>query len=179
MRMNSKELRKVGNEEVAPHADAVVRQPLVLILENVYDTYNIGGLFRLSDALAVSKVYLCGETETPPNNRIHKASCGTYKVVPWEYCETGIEAIEKFRSSTTSQKSMVVAIEQSPNSKPYMEIKPTMPLALVVGNESLGVTKETLDKCDEIAEIPMWGINKSLNVIISAGIVAYHYVANK
>jgi tRNA G18 (ribose-2'-O)-methylase SpoU len=30
--------------------------------------------------------------------------------------------------------------------------------------------------CDQIAEIPMWGVNKSLNVIISLGIVAYHAV---
>jgi len=179
VKMNSKQLRKVAETDGAVHANDVERQQVVLILENIYDTYNIGGLFRLSDALAVSKVYLCGETETPPNNRIHKASCGTYKVVPWEYCETGAEAIEKFRKSTIWQKSMVVAIEQFPNSKIYTEINPIKPLALVLGNESLGVTKETLDKCDEIAEIPMWGINKSLNVIISAGIVAYHYVVNK
>jgi len=32
---------------------------------------------------------------------------------------------------------------------------------------------ETLKLVDQIAEIPMWGINKSLNVIVSAAIVAY------
>lgn len=181
VKMNSKQLRKVAETEGIKHADNLERQPFVLILENIYDTYNIGGLFRLSDALAVSKIYLCGDTETPPNNRIHKASCGTYKVVPWEYCKTAKEAIEKFKSSELCTENcelspFVVAVEQSPISKPYTEIKPSYPLALVVGNESLGVTNETLDSCDAIAEIPMWGINKSLNVIISAGIVSYHYI---
>lgn len=232
MKLDSKQLRKIDSQDIADHANDLVRQPLVFILENIYDTYNIGGLFRLADALSVSKMYLCGDTEIPPNNRIHKASCGTYKVVPWEYCENAKEAIGKFRaefpndegflrdvtcpsatnllneqspransksshkelmqaSLTASEKSpslpvskldnrnLVIAIEQSPTSLPYTQIKPTLPLALVLGNESFGVTKETLGMCDATAEIPMWGINKSLNVIVSAGIVSYHYINRK
>ncbi|MFO0704079.1 MAG: TrmH family RNA methyltransferase [Patescibacteria group bacterium] len=207
IKLNSKELRKVEAESISTHVEKLNRNPVTLILENIYDTYNIGGLFRLADGLAVEKVYLCGETETPPNNRIHKASCGTYKVVPWEYCQTAKEAIEKFRQEYIAnqydhanenkgslhprqsswsrddervvniQSPSVIAIEQASNSKPYTKITPSSPLALVVGNESYGVTKETLDACDAIAEIPMWGINKSLNVIISAGIVSYHYIS--
>ncbi len=229
IRLDSKQLRRIEPHAIAEHAQAVIRQPIVFILENIYDTYNIGGLFRLADGLGASKIYLCGDTEIPPNNRIHKASCGTYKIVPWEYCDTAKEAIAKFRSEypdnggflrdvtcpsdtnsineelpranstsshkastnaslTVSEKSplssntayssknQVIAIEQSPTSLPYTEIKPVFPLALVVGNESFGVTKETLDSCDATAEIPMWGINKSLNVIVSAGIVSYHFM---
>jgi tRNA G18 (ribose-2'-O)-methylase SpoU len=37
---------------------------------------------------------------------------------------------------------------------------------------------ETLALVDEIAEIPMWGINRSLNVIVSAAIVGYHILVN-
>lgn len=92
--MNSKQLRAVDVQDVALDMKSVERNPLVLILENIYDTYNIGGLFRLADGLGITKMYLCGETETPPNNRIHKASCGTYKVVPWEYCTSAQVAIE-------------------------------------------------------------------------------------
>jgi len=51
-----------------------------------------------------------------------------------------------------------------------------MPLALVVGNETYGVTKETLKEVDQIVEIPMWGVNRSLNVIVSAAIVGYHAI---
>jgi len=44
---------------------------------------------------------------------------------------------------------------------------------LIVGNETYGVLPETILLSDYIAEIPMWGINKSLNVIVSAAIVSY------
>ncbi len=179
MKLNSKELRKLDEAVGADAASSVSRAPLVLILENIYDTYNIGGLFRLADGLGVRHMYLCGETTPPPNNRIHKASCGTYKIVPWSYHATASEAIMAFRSLATEEghtSSSVIAIEQSDRSRPYTEIHPSIPLALIVGNETFGVTPETLALCDETAEIPMWGINKSLNVIVSAGIVSYHYI---
>jgi tRNA G18 (ribose-2'-O)-methylase SpoU len=50
-------------------------------------------------------------------------------------------------------------------------------VALMVGNETFGVLPETLALCDEVAELPMWGVNKSLNVIVSAAIAAYHATA--
>ena len=48
-----------------------------------------------------------------------------------------------------------------------------MPAAVVVGHETEGVSKEVLEMADKIVEIPMWGVNKSLNVVVSLGIVLY------
>jgi tRNA G18 (ribose-2'-O)-methylase SpoU len=44
---------------------------------------------------------------------------------------------------------------------------------VVVGHETDGVTKEVLDMADVIVEIPMFGVNKSLNVHVSAAVVLY------
>ncbi len=167
MKLNARELRDVDENEVKEKLKHIKRRPIYFILESIYDTYNIGGLFRLADALTVEKIYLCGETEIPPNSRIKKASIGTYKVVPWEYKKTAGEAIKELKNT------MIVAVEQAKNSIPYTEVDYKLPLALVLGNETSGVTPETLKLVDEIAEIPMWGINKSLNVIVSAAIVSY------
>lgn len=174
MKLNAKQLRDVESHEVEAEAAQLTRNPIYLILENIYDTYNVGGLFRLADALAVEKVYLCGEMEIPPHHKIQKASIGTYKVVPWEYKETTKEAIEDVHAKGVQ----VVAVEQDARSVSYTDISYTFPVALLVGNETYGVLPETLALCDEIAEIPMWGINKSLNVIVSAAIVSY-FVAGK
>ena len=43
----------------------------------------------------------------------------------------------------------------------------------MVGNETYGVSKEVLDISDLIVEIPMWGVNKSLNVMVSCALVLY------
>lgn len=175
MKLNARELRELEEEKATGELKAVKRRPLYLILENIYDTYNIGGLFRLADALAVEKLYLCGETETPPNSRIKKASIGTYKIVPWEYNKTAQKAIEELRRRHVPLRTL--AVEQSAKAVPYTQAHYSLPLALVFGNETYGVTKETLEAVDEIVEIPMWGINKSLNVIVSAAIVGYYAVS--
>src|SRR3989344_3188216 len=176
IRLNSKQLREADQSEVEEHAKKLKRNPIYLILENVYDTYNIGGLFRLADALAVEKIYLCGEMEVPPHHKIAKASVGTYKIVPWEYKETAKEAIDELRKE---QKDIVIiAVEQSETSIPYTEAEYTLPCALLVGNETYGVLPETLKAVDQTVEIPMWGVNKSLNVIVSAAIVGYHAITS-
>ena len=195
MKLNAKELRDIETSSARDHAVTVRRNPIYLILENVYDTYNIGGLFRLADALAIEKIFLCGQMETPPNGRIAKASIGTYKIVPWEYKASAVEVIEELRTITDSrlqiteknlpeirnQKSeiKIIAVEQSKDSKNYAKVDYSLPVALVVGNETFGVSDETLKAVDEIVEIPMWGINKSLNVIVSAAIVAYHIMSKQ
>ena len=77
------------------------------------------------------------------------------------------------RAKREVQKLQVMAIEQSKKSVPYHEAHYTFPIALVVGNETHGVSKEVLELTDQIVEIPMWGVNKSLNVMVSLGIVLF------
>jgi len=191
MKLNAFQLRQLEEERARGIIKEIKRNPIYFILEDIYDTYNIGGLFRLADALAVEKMYLVGETETPPNSRIKKASIGTYKVVPWEYKTTTKEAIESItynvESITCENKGNkkntlpvtrcplhVVAVEQHKNSIPYNKASYHFPLALIFGNESFGVKEETLKLANQIVEIPMYGINRSLNVIVAAAIVSYY-----
>ncbi len=174
MKLGAKELREVDEQRAQEKLKTLKRNPLYLILENVYDTYNVGGLFRLADALAMEKIYLCGEMEIPPNSRIQKASVGTYKIVPWEYKKNVKEAISDLHNSPILTESVqVVAVEQSKKAVNYQKAEYSFPLALIVGNETSGITPKTLKLVDQIVEIPMWGINKSLNVIVSAAIVSY------
>ncbi len=176
MKLNAKELRDVDETDakVAEKLKTLKRRPMYFILENIYDTYNIGGLFRLADALAIEKIYICGQSEIPPNSKIKKASIGTYKVVPWEYKKTAGEAIEELKTANVK----MIAVEQAENSVPYTKADYSSPVALILGNETYGVTPETLKLADQTVEIPMWGINKSLNVIVSAAIVSYWAVGS-
>ena len=141
------------------------------------DTYNIGGIFRLADAVSAKKVFLCGETETPPHTRIKKASINTTEWVDWQYSPSAQSAIDHLRSTIDDIK--IIAIEQDKRSVPYDQIDYKFPIAFVVGHESDGVSKEALEMTDNIVEIPMWGVNKSLNVIVSLGIVVFEAIKNK
>ncbi len=172
MKLNAKELRttKSTPEEFA----RIKKNPIYIILDNVLDTYNIGAIFRLADAVAAEKVIICGESETPPHTRIKKASINTTEWVAWEYRETAKDAIDHLR--LTIDNLQVIAIEQDSRSVRYDKFDYKFPIALVVGHETTGVSPEVLKVADAIVELPMFGVNKSLNVMVSLGIVLYEVV---
>lgn len=167
IRLNAKELRTLPVDEEA--AKAVKKNPVTIILDNVLDTYNVGSIFRLADAIAAEKVILCGQTLTPPNSRIKKASINTTGWVYWEYAASALDAVKQQKT----KGDYIVSVEQDPRSVPFKEAIYSFPLSIVVGNETSGIVKEILDISDQIVELPMWGVNKSLNVMVSLGIVLY------
>ena len=167
LKLNAKELRTTPVDEEA--AKSIKKNPITIILDNILDTYNVGSIFRLADAVAAERVILCGQTLTPPNSRIKKASINTTGWVNWEYAEHTIDAVNKLKSEGVK----IVAVEQDTRSKPFYQVNYEFPLAIVVGNETYGVAKDVLDIADLIVEMPMWGVNKSLNVMVSCGIILY------
>ena len=175
--MNARELRTTPVDLTA--SKKIRKNPITIICDNVLDTYNVGAIFRLADAVAAEKVYLCGATETPPNSKIKKASINTWQWVNWQYAETAIAVIFRLRQYYGGQanaKCQIVAVEQDKRSKPFDKVEYKFPLAVIVGNETYGVSKEILDIADEIVELPMCGVNKSLNVMVSCGIVLYKII---
>ncbi len=171
-RMDSKQLRKI--KPINGEEKKIKRNPIYFVLDNVWDTYNIGSMFRLADAVAAEKIYICGESEYPPSSRIHKAAVGTEEWVPWEKNNSAIQIINQLKSAGVQ----IIAIEQDKRSKPYSLLPSALhlPVALVVGHETTGVSKEVLDLADLIVEIPMFGINKSINVWGSLAIVSYKVI---
>lgn len=169
IKLSARELRTT-----VPDPDVIAsikKNPITIILDNVLDTYNVGSIFRLADAVAAEKVILCGETLTPPNSRIKKASINTWQWVNWHYLPTATDAVAQCKMQNA--KCKVIAVEQDKRSKPFDQVSYEFPLAIVVGHETHGVSKEVLDMADLIVELPMWGINTSLNVMVSCGIILY------
>jgi tRNA G18 (ribose-2'-O)-methylase SpoU len=91
--------------------------------------------------------------------------------VEWEYFPTTLEAIKSIRSQIPGIK--IVAVELAENAVPYTGYKYELPIALLVGHESDGVSAEVMKACDAVVELPMYGINISLNVMVSLAIVLY------
>ena len=73
--------------------------PLTVVLDDVRSMYNIGSVFRTSDAFRVEEVLLCGITATPPHPEIHKTALGGEDSVAWKYFPTALEALDSKVSS--------------------------------------------------------------------------------
>lgn len=172
-KLNSHQLRS-SHEIIAKIGQRNIRRnPIVLVLDNVLDTYNIGSFFRLADAIAAEKIYLCGPVVTPPNIKIHRSSIGTWKWIPWEQVNGVGECLQKLKAEGYN----IIACEQAANSVDYRFAKYKFPLAIIAGSEVNGVGESTLKMCDQIVEIPMYGINRSLNVLIATSIIAFDAIS--
>ena len=170
LKLNAKKLRKTP--PTSDELKAIKRNPIYLILDNVIDTYNIGSIFRLADAIAAEKVFICGkDAEYPPNARIHKAAVGTEEWVQWEKVDEVKQVIQVLQEKGVQ----IIAVEQDSRSTEYkvLSTKVKFPVAIVVGNETTGISKEVLDLADIIVELPQFGINKSFNVWGSAAVIAF------
>lgn len=169
VKLDAKQLRKT--KPTKDNFNEIKRNPIYLVLDDVIDTYNIGSIFRLADAIAAEKVYICGSSEYPPNSRIHKAAVGTEEWVPWEKIENAKMIVKELKQKGVQ----IIAVEQAPNSISFSNLNTLLkfPVAIVVGHETNGVSKKVLDLADKIVELPMFGVNKSLNVWGTAAIIAY------
>lgn len=152
-----------------------------IILDNIRSLENIGSIFRTSDALGVSKIYLCGISGKAPLGETQenflkrkgaiatKTALGAENTVLFEYHKSTLSLIKKLKKI----KIQIVALEQAPKSIYYTKFKPRFPLALILGNEVAGVSKKVLSLCDKVIELPMRGKKESLNVAVSFGIAGY------
>lgn len=147
-------------------------QPIVVVLDHIRSLYNVGSVFRSSDAFRIKLVVLCGITAQPPHPEIHKTALGAEESVCWKYFSRTEDAVEWLRQ----QGYTVLAIEQCEGSTMLQDFqkKPEGKYAIVLGNEVKGVQQQVVDMCDGCLEIPQYGTKHSLNVSVAAGIVLWH-----
>lgn len=146
--------------------------PVAVLLDNVRSMYNVGSIFRTSDAFLISEVILCGITGRPPHPEISKTALGAEESVRWEHAEDAMEKIKEMKCKGWK----ICVLEQAHGSIPLQDfrVEKDTPYLLVVGNEVDGVSQEIVDAADFILEIPQHGIKHSLNVSVSAALALFH-----
>jgi len=166
-KLSMDELNRIGVEEFKQTS----KLPVVVVLDNVRSMNNIGSVFRTCDAFCIEQICLCGITAQPPHKDIEKTALGATQSVNWNYFPTTTEAVNQLKNNQYA----VFAVEQTSGSifLDTFDIQNYPKLALVFGNEVLGVEQEVIDICDGCIEIPQFGTKHSLNIAVSAGIVLW------
>ncbi len=143
----------------------------VLVLDNIRSLYNVGSMFRTADGFGVAGIVLCGYTGTPEQHlsKIGKVALGAEYSVPWEKGGATWRAIERLKKRGYA----VAGLERAEGSMPIASYRRPKKLALVVGNESRGLSPAVRKRLDVMLEIPMAGIKESFNVSVACGIALY------
>jgi len=172
-------MKKLSHEEVGKkrisldEAKNIKRHPIYVMCDNIRSIYNVGSIFRTSDAALIEKLYLTGYTPHPPRLEIEKVALGATNAVPWEHFKNPADALSILKSKGVK----IAALEITQNSRDFSDLKKNdFPLCLVLGNELTGVSSEIIEIADFSIEIPQYGFKHSMNVSVAYGIAVFEMV---
>ena len=151
-------------------ADALgPRHPLHLVLDNVRSAHNTGNLLRAAEAARVTCVHSCGITPASPHPALLKTAMGAAEYVPQTHESSTLKVVRALKAEGVA----VWACETTERSVDLRRAELPKPLALVLGNELIGVDTDVLEECDGVLQIPMFGLKNSLNVATAGTIVMW------
>jgi len=162
----------------AEHSQSGQKFPLNILANDLSSPLNVGSLFRLCDALGVTRLYLCGDTPAPPNSKINKTSRSTEKHVDYQYHENAEQLIASLKKDGVLIVSLeITSSSVAINSKVLIDgVNTNKPVCLIIGAEKNGVSESLLDLSDHTVHIPMYGNNSSMNVVSAASIACYEII---
>ena len=134
----------------------------LIYLDGVSDPGNMGTIIRTALALGYDGVFYSKGSVSPYNEKVVASSKGAIFLIP--VIETELHLLKL--------KYQVIVSALSDNSVTLKEVKPNKNFVLVLGNESHGVSEETLQLADVVCKIPIENID-SLNVAVAGAILMY------
>ena len=137
----------------------------IAVIDGVVDTTNIGAIFRSAAALGIDAVLLTPSSCDPLNRRAVRVSMGSVFLLPWTWLEAPISSLRTLGFRT-------VAMALSDNSVPidHPSLKDEPQLAIVLGTEGDGLSKQVIQETDYVVRIPMWHEVDSLNVAAASAV---------
>lgn len=164
---------------------------LVLVLNNIRSTYNVGAILRTAEGLGVAKVVYAGYTpryddnsllphlRAKLNRQIERSAIGAEKMVAQETASD----LEKWLDAQKEAYWTVVGLEnnlapEEQERRVILDSESEQKLAadkivLVLGEEVNGIPASIREKMDYFLEIPMAGRKESFNVSVAAGIALW------
>ena len=148
--------------------------PLLLILDSIQDTHNVGAILRSADCSGVDGIIITKNNSAPINETVVKTSAGASEHVKITLINNLAQTIDELK-----QKGFWIVGSYLEGAKDYTKVDYKVPIALIVGNEEKGIRKLTADKCDYLVRIPMKGKIQSLNVSVATGVLLFEILRQR
>jgi len=145
------------------------RTKLALVLDDVQNPFNIGSIARSAAAYGIEHLWLTEASCPLDHPKVQKTALGSQRFISWTATATISEALSAARDAGYT----TVGLELADGAQPIDECDLTGDIALVVGHEDRGISKEGLAACDELVYLPLIGKIGSLNVAMATNIALY------
>ncbi len=164
------------------------KMEMIVVLDNIRSTYNVGAILRTAEGFGVDKVVLSGYTprvhdanllphlRDKLDREIHKTALGAEDLVKIYASDDIISDLSKWREQGWQIIGLENNIEKVPIfalNDPKLKDNLTDKVVLILGEEVNGIDYSLYDIIDLFVEIPMKGKKESFNVSVAAGIALY------
>ena len=152
------------------------RQPnLTVVLENVQDPHNISAVMRTCDAVGIQDVYILN-TKIPRHKKFGFRSSGSAQKWLTVY---QFDQVRACVAAVRSKYTHLYTTHLATNAVSLYDINFTNSVALIFGNEHIGVSEELRSLCDGNFIIPQVGIIQSLNISVACAVSIYEAFRQK
>jgi 23S rRNA (guanosine2251-2'-O)-methyltransferase len=155
--------------------------PLILVLDSIQDTHNIGAILRTAECSEVHGIITTKHNSAPINETVAKTSAGAselLKICPVNNLSNTLKEL-KSNGFWIIGSSLENSSGGGSKWKIYTQVDYKIPIALVAGNEEKGIRRLTAENCDMLVNIPMRGKIQSLNVSVATGILLFEILRQR
>ena len=153
---------------------AAIKNPFVLILDQVNDVRNFGAIIRTAEISGVDGIIIQNSSSAPINSDTIKTSAGAIFNIPICKVNHIKDAIYHLKSIDIS----IISASEKANKNVY-DVDFTKPVAIIMGSEQRGINKSIINLSDEVVKLPMYGKIQSLNVSVACGVFLYEVVRQR
>lgn len=137
--------------------------PVTLYLQDLRSAHNVGSIIRTAECMGLNQVVTSPKTAGLDHLQVKRSCMG---------CQEWIDIKEHLSLSNCPRPW--IALETVDGAPASWEFEfPSTPYTLIVGNEEYGIHPDTLQLCDEVVQIPVFGRKNSMNVANALSCVAY------
>ena len=148
---------------------------IVLILDHLEDPQNFGSILRTANAAGIKHIIIPNIRTVDINDTVLKVSSGGIvgiKIIKVNSIQSTIVKLKK-------HMFWIYATSLGEDTISYREAIYNFPLAIILGNESKGISKSILNESDQKVFIDMFGTVQSLNVSVATGIILFYLRSKK
>lgn len=161
------------NNQLVHTAHDPIEKPkeIVLFCDHVKGPANIGSLFRLADAFAITEIVFFGTTIDLSSSRLKKTARTTQQHIPYREGTNLSQEIQNYHKD----QFVSIALEITSSSIPIRSLQTNAmnKIVLIIGDENYGITDALLSQVHHTVHIPMLGKNSSMNVAQATAIAFY------
>ena len=163
------------------HLDDIIPQlyeagslPFMVVLDGITDVRNFGAIARTCECAGVDAIIIPERGSVSVNADAVKTSAGALHHLPVCRERSTLHAVKTLKAN--GYKLVAVSEKADIN---YTLTDYTVPVALVLGAEDIGISPEVLKECDTFVSIPMFGHIASLNVSVAGAVMMYEVVRQR